>query len=80
MHCNCFCYLNDYMLSNYAVKLKKVIVANYGTPEERKTKAGASRGKIKKLNFLKKAKTKAKPKIQKRIEKGFAELNKELEK
>lgn len=59
---------------------EKVIVANYGTPEERKTKAGASRGKMPKLNFIKKAKTKAKPKIKRRIEQGFAELNKELEK
>ena len=59
---------------------EKVIIKNYGTPEERKTAAGASRGKIKKLNFLKKAKNKAKPKMRKRIETGFAELNKELEK
>ncbi len=58
---------------------EKVIVANYGTPE-RTTQAGASRGKMPKLNFLKKAKTKAKPKIKRRIEQGYAELNKELEK
>lgn len=57
---------------------EKVIVANYGTPE-RFTASGASRGKIKKLNFLKKAKAKAKPVINKRIEQGFAELSKELE-
>ncbi|MBR4859357.1 MAG: hypothetical protein IKU08_09275 [Clostridia bacterium] len=58
---------------------EKVIIANYGTPE-RFTNAGASRGEIKKLNFLKKAKAKAKLKIKRRIESGFAELNKELEK
>ncbi len=57
---------------------EKVIVANYGTPE-RFTASGASRGKIKKLNFLKKAKAKAKPVIKKRIEQGYAELSKELE-
>lgn len=58
---------------------EKVIVANYGTPE-RFTRAGASRGEMPKLNFLKKAKSKAKLKIKKRIESGYAELNKELEK
>lgn len=58
---------------------EKIIVKNYGTPE-RVTLSGASRGKMPKLNFLKRAKTKAKPKIKKRIESGFAELNKELEK
>lgn len=56
-----------------------IIVANYGTPE-RFTNSGASRGKIKKTNFLKKAKAKAKPLMKKRTEQGFAELSKELKK
>lgn len=57
----------------------KVILKNYGTPE-RSTLSGESRGQMPKLNFLKRAKTKAKLKIKRRIESGFAELNKELEK